>query len=169
MGKDVEKARRAAARAELVALRTELLEMIDSRTAAMKKVLEAQLTPEQQKRGPVPEAGGWKFIEVIDRMTRWGLTLIGIGLMLGLFSRISAGAGALFLLMTVLATPALPWLPAPPAAEGSYFFVNKNVIEMIALMMLMCIPSGRWFGVDALIHAVNPWRKKPAREGTRGA
>ena len=88
--------------------------------------------------------------------------------MLGLFSRTAAGAGAFFLLMTVLTTPALPWLPAAPMSEGSYVFVNKNVIEMLALMMLACIPSGRWFGVDALIRVVNPWRKKERNEyGTR--
>jgi hypothetical protein len=25
---------------------------------------------------------------------------------------------------------------------------------MIALLLLACIPSGRWFGIDGLIHAI---------------
>ena len=30
--------------------------------------------------------------------------------------------------------------------EGNYVFISKNVIELIALLLLACIPSGRWFG-----------------------
>jgi uncharacterized membrane protein YphA (DoxX/SURF4 family) len=157
MGKDVEKAHRAAARSELAALRKELTDLVDGRTAEMKAALDSELTPEQRAKKPEPD--GIKFITVIDRMTIYGLMLIGIGLMFGMFSRTSAAAGAAFLLMTVLTTPALPWLPAPPTAEGNYVFINKNVIEMFALMMLVCIPSGRWFGVDALVRRIKPLRK----------
>jgi uncharacterized membrane protein YphA (DoxX/SURF4 family) len=161
LGKDVEKIHRAAVRSEVAGLRTELLTMVDGQTAQMKDTLAGVLTDEQKAKGavPVPEES-LTFIKCVDFMTRWGLLLIGAGLLLGLFSRTSAFCGAMFLLLTVLTTPALPWLPAPPNAEGSYVFINKNVIEMIALFMLACIPSGRWFGLDALIHAVNPWRKK---------
>ena len=53
--------------------------------------------------------------------------------------------------MTYLAVPALPWLPTGPPGEGNYLFVNKNVIEMLALFALAGIPTGRWFGVDALV------------------
>ncbi len=173
LGRDVEKTRRAVVRADLMALRTELTSMLDGRTAEMKSALASTLNDEQKKLNPVPEPqqgwkaleiidppGGWTFIGVVDRLTRWGLLLIGAGLMLGLFSRTSALAGALFLVMTVLTTPALPWLPEPPTTEGHYVYISKNVIEMLALFMLTCIPSGRWFGLDALIHALNPWRKK---------
>ena len=55
-------------------------------------------------------------------------------------------------------------LPVPPNQEGYYLFISKNVIEMLALFMLACIPSGRWFGIDALIHALNPWRKKDEQD-----
>jgi len=30
--------------------------------------------------------------------------------------------------------------------EGSYLFVNKNVIEMVALLALMTTRSGKWAG-----------------------
>jgi len=62
--------------------------------------------------------------------------------------------------MTILSTPALPWLPEPPNTEGHYLIISKNVIEMLALFMLACIPSGRWFGLDALVDAFVPRRKK---------
>ena len=55
-----------------------------------------------------------------------------------------------FLLMTYFIAPPWPWLPTPPNVEGNYLFVNKNVVEMFALLALATTASGRWFGVDAL-------------------
>ena len=63
-------------------------------------------------------------------------------------------AAAGFLLMTYLAVPSLPWYPAPLASEGNYLVVNKNVVEMLALCVLATLPTGRWFGVDAVLHAI---------------
>ena len=54
--------------------------------------------------------------------------------------------------MTYLAAPPFPWLPTPPNSEGNYLYINKNVVEMFALLVLATTASGRWFGVDALIH-----------------
>ena len=51
-------------------------------------------------------------------------------------------------------TPAWPWLPVPPQQEGSYYYVSKNVIEMLALLSLATTPSGRWFGIDGVLHQV---------------
>ena len=45
----------------------------------------------------------------------------------------------------------MPWIPAPPNAEGNYLVINKNVIEMVALLALMTTRSGRWFGLDAIV------------------
>src|SRR5262249_35781872 len=121
MGKDVEKTRRAAVRSELIALRTELTGLVNARTASFKKDLYEVPTAQQKNKGALPEPAPSRFfIKSIDWLTRWGLTVIGLCLMLGLFSRSAAAAGAIFLLMTVLTAPALPWHPAPPNAEGSY-------------------------------------------------
>jgi hypothetical protein len=35
--------------------------------------------------------------------------------------------------------------------EGNYVFINKNCIELFALLALATTPSGKWFGIDALI------------------
>jgi uncharacterized membrane protein YphA (DoxX/SURF4 family) len=160
LGHEVARARRAATRAEAVALRAELLALVDRRTEGMKQSLSRVLTAEQGQKGPVPESKKETFINFIDQATMWFLITVGACLLLGLFSRLSAFCGALFLLMTVLTVPSLPWLPPPPNSEGHYFIVSKNVIEMLALLMLTFIPSGRWFGLDAFIHALNPWAKR---------
>lgn len=165
LGKDVERTRRPAVRAEVAAMRAELQKLLDDRTAEMMKSVAdaADLDPDQAKaRGPVPPPERHWLIKSIDLATMWGLLAIGICLLLGLFSRTAALGGAIFLIMTLLTHPPLPWLPVPPNSEGNYVFISKNVIELFALLLLACIPTGRWFGLDALIDALNPWKKKEA-------
>jgi uncharacterized membrane protein YphA (DoxX/SURF4 family) len=94
---------------------------------------------------------GWSLISYIDWSTRWGLLIVGITLMIGLFTRTSCLAAASFLLLTILTQPSVPWLPAAPMNEGSYLFVNKNVIELVALLAIMTTRSGRWAGLDAIV------------------
>ena len=52
---------------------------------------------------------------------------------------------------TYLSHPTVPWLPLPPMTEGNPLFVNKNIIEMLALIAIAAHPTGRWLGIDALI------------------
>jgi hypothetical protein len=47
--------------------------------------------------------------------------------------------------------PPWPGLPPNPLAEGHYFIVNKNLIEMLACLALVFIPTGNWIGLDALL------------------
>ena len=156
LGKDVEKSRRATLRGEVISLRQELQALLEQRTNRMKQRLAESLLSKEElaAKGPVPPPPRHWFIRLLDESTRWGLLMIGACLMFGLFSRTAAFAGAIFLLLTILTYPSLPWLPVPPNSEGNYLFISKNVIEMLALLMLACIPSGRWFGLDALVHAI---------------
>jgi uncharacterized membrane protein YphA (DoxX/SURF4 family) len=93
----------------------------------------------------------WTLIDYLDWSTRWFLLVVGGLLLIGLFSRLSCFAAAGFLLLTVLTQPSLPWIPAPPNSEGNYLVINKNVIEMVALLVLMTTRSGQWFGLDAIV------------------
>src|SRR5262249_37778550 len=85
----------------------------------------------------VPESPllGW-----LGFLPRWGLLVVGACLLVGLLTRLNCWLAAGFLLMTYLAMPAFPWLPAAPQSEGTYLFVNKNVIEMLALCALGTLP-----------------------------
>ena len=71
--------------------------------------------------------------------------------MAGLFTRLACVLGAGFLVMTYLTYPPFPWYPLPPNTEGNPLFINKNVIECLALLVLATFPTGRWLGLDALI------------------
>jgi uncharacterized membrane protein YphA (DoxX/SURF4 family) len=104
--------------------------------------------------GGKPEAPKEKPIALLDYMTRWGITAIGAGLLLGLFTRIWCVAGAGFLVLTYLSHPTVPWLPLPPMTEGNPLFINKNLIEALALIAIATFPTGRWLGLDALVYRV---------------
>jgi len=95
-------------------------------------------------------------LEWIDWLTKYGLFAVGLGLLAGLFTRLWCVVGAGFLLMFYLAMPPWPGLPENPKAEGHYYFINKNIIEMFALMALATTHSGRWLGLDGLFQFLIP-------------
>jgi uncharacterized membrane protein YphA (DoxX/SURF4 family) len=161
-GRDVEKRNLPALKAEADRLRTELLAELEK---PMQETLASLLTPEQQKRGPVLEVAEpmtWRFwqwsqMQWVDTITSYGLTAVGLCLLAGLFTRSACVVGAAFLLLFYLAMPALPWLPESPKAEGHYLYINKNIIEMLALLALATTRSGCWVGLDGLLYFLLPW------------
>ena len=87
---------------------------------------------------------------IIDTLNAYGLTLIGIGLILGLFTRVAAWGGAALLLMYYAAYPPFGGFSYGSPSEGGYLIVNKNLIELFALVMLALANAGRYWGVDGL-------------------
>ncbi|MDY3558048.1 DoxX family protein [Gemmata sp. JC673] len=87
----------------------------------------------------------------LDKVTMWFLVVVGACVMFGLFTRVACLFAAGFLVMTYLSHPAFPWYPLPPNTEGNPVFVNKNIIEALALLALACYPTGRWLGLDAIV------------------
>ncbi len=151
-GADVVGTKRLAAKGEAAAMRASLLADLDKKTADFKESLASiPLTPDQQKKEAVLR-GATPLLWWIDSITAWGLAIIGGCLLLGLLTRTNCVLAAGFLLMTYFIAPPWPWLPTPPNVEGNYLYVNKNVVEMFALLALATTASGRWFGVDALVH-----------------
>jgi hypothetical protein len=78
-----------------------------------------------------------------------------------LFTRLASLLLALFLLSVTLIAPALPFAPVAPGAVGHYLYVNLYTIEMVALLALAALPTGRWFGIDA-VWSVFRRTRKPA-------
>jgi uncharacterized membrane protein YphA (DoxX/SURF4 family) len=155
MGRDVEKKRLENDEAEVRTQRAALQGDLDEQTAAMKKDLESVLEPAQKEKPALPEPSKQSDAQrYLDLATVYGLTVIGACLLAGLLTRLNCLLAAGFLLMTYLADPAFPWLPVSPKAEGNYFFVNKNLVEMFALLALATTASGRWLGLDGLLYAL---------------
>ena len=90
-------------------------------------------------------------LKVADLMNEWGLTLIGISLIIGLFSRVACIAGVILLAFYYLSHPSWIGLEYMFPSEGDYFIVNKNLIELIALLVLFYFPTSRIIGVDKYI------------------
>jgi uncharacterized membrane protein YphA (DoxX/SURF4 family) len=162
-GKDVEGARLRLVKAEAARMRADLLKDLGTQTAALEKALEDIPNADQKERGPVGPDGVSNAQRYLDWLTCWGLTAIGACLLAGLFTRLNCVLAAGFLLVTYLAIPALPWLPAPLQSEGNYLFVNKNVVEMLALCVLATTASGRWFGLDAILYGI--WSALRGKKG----
>lgn len=87
----------------------------------------------------------------IDWANMLALTGVGIGLMLGLFTRLSALGGVGLLMLYYWCMPSFPWLPEAGPQEGHYLFINKNIIEALALLVIATSGVGRWAGIDAFL------------------
>ncbi len=125
------------------------------REAAMKL-----LTVEQMQRGPVSEPAS--VLAWSDFATMWGLTVLGLLLIAGLFTRLAAVLAAVMLFSFYLAMPPFPGVPELPGPEHS-LIVNKNLIEVIALLAIAALPTGRWFGIDSWIAG---WRSRRRSQST---
>lgn len=87
---------------------------------------------------------------IIDTVNAYGLTIIGIALILGLFTRIALWSGISLLLMYYLAYPPFGGFSYGAPSEGSYLIVNKNLIELFVMIFLAITRSGQFFGIDML-------------------
>lgn len=155
------KAKKQDAETDLKLLTTRMQANLKQQSDALKTLLGATLGDVRIKGYAPPDDAPmlgfipkWKPVEYIDWSTRWFLLVSGALLMVGLFTRLSCFSAAVFLLLTVLTQPSLPWLPVPPNNEGNYLIINKNVIEMFALLALMTTRSGKWCGLDGILDSL---------------
>jgi len=87
-------------------------------------------------------------LQAVDFMNTWGLIAIGLGLIVGLFTRLAAYAGAFLLLIYYMNNPPMIGLEYSLPSEGNYLIVSKTLIEAAALLFLGSFPSGKFFGLD---------------------
>jgi thiosulfate dehydrogenase [quinone] large subunit len=90
-------------------------------------------------------------LKIVDFLNEWGLMAIGAGLIAGCFTLVATISGIVLLLLYYVAMP--PWvgLTYTIPTEGSYLIVNKNLIEMAALLVLALFPTGNIVGLDVFI------------------
>jgi thiosulfate dehydrogenase [quinone] large subunit len=101
----------------------------------------------------------------IDRSVKIGLLLIGLSLILGLFTRIGASGALFFLSLFYLLYVPLTGVPQP-GNEGTYLIVNKTLIEAAAVAVLLVFDTGAIAGLDLLLRR----RKlKPQRQEIQDA
>lgn len=79
------------------------------------------------------------MVKVIDRVIPWFDTVIGVLLIIGLFSRLASLAAAGFLFSVIMTQP--PWIPG---TAPTYFYC----IEFAALLVIFATCAGRMGGLD---------------------
>jgi uncharacterized membrane protein YphA (DoxX/SURF4 family) len=103
-------------------------------------------------------------LQVVDFLNVWGLTLIGLALLLGLLSRYASIAGMALLSLYYVANPPFIGTDFGIPLEGHYLFINKTFVEIIALGLLAVFPSGLYFGIDRFIRASGNARRAPSAD-----
>jgi thiosulfate dehydrogenase [quinone] large subunit len=91
------------------------------------------------------------LLSVVDFLNMWGLTLIGFAMIVGIFTRVAKAGALLLLLFYYVAHPPLMMADYIFPGEGSYLWVNKNLIELLAVAVLFAFPTGNIIGIDRLI------------------
>jgi thiosulfate dehydrogenase [quinone] large subunit len=87
---------------------------------------------------------GW-----IDLAVPIALVLVGLSLVLGLFTRRGCQGAVLLLALFYLAAIPLDGVPRP-GAEGTYLLVNKTLIELAAALVLLASRTETIAGLDLL-------------------
>lgn len=96
-------------------------------------------------------AGNSTLLEVSNYINIYGLTLIGLGLITGCLARFAAMGGIAFLVLYYMSHPPFIGADYMMPTEGSYLWVDKNLIEIGALMVLLYFPTSQIFGLDKFI------------------
>ena len=120
------------------------------------------LVKERQARGLPTSSWNplqWDREKQIDFAVNFALTAIGLCLMLGLCTPLAALGGACFMCSVVLTQWPFPTVyPHDPPVVGHSLLVNKDFIEMLALLVIAATRAGRWGGLDVF---VSRWILRP--------
>lgn len=84
----------------------------------------------------------------INFVNEWGMTLLGVSLILGAFVRLSSSLGILLMVLYYL-----PILDFPYPNPHSYI-VDEHIIYIAALFLLIGFRAGHTWGLDALFSKI---------------
>ncbi|MCF8226599.1 MAG: DoxX family protein [Bacteroidales bacterium] len=90
-------------------------------------------------------------LNAVDFLNTWGLIAIGLGLVLGLFTKAAAISGTVLLMLYYLFNPPFIGMNTVVPLEGNYLLVNKNLIEAVTLLLIAVSPAVKLYSLDALI------------------
>ena len=124
---------------------------LDKLTDSYKQALWATLTPQQRAMGDLPEH--WTQADLMDFAVKYGLSAIGLCLLVGFCTRLAAIGGGCFMISVLLTQPPWPTIyPPAPEVVGHALLVDKNFVEMVALFLVATTAVGRWAGLDYFLY-----------------
>lgn len=83
------------------------------------------------------------ILPIVNFLNAWGLTLLGVSLIVGIFVRLSSVLGAILMLLYYLAA-----LKFPYPNEHAYL-VDEHIIYILVLCVFFCMRAGRVWGIDS--------------------
>ena len=95
-------------------------------------------------------------MDCINLLNEWGLLLIGLALITGTLARIASWCGIVMLFVYYLSHPAGIGLQYAMPMEGSYLWIDKNIIEILALFVLIALPTSQIIGIDRFLKRFIP-------------
>ena len=91
------------------------------------------------------------LMSIVDIINVYGLIAIGLFLILGLFARTAAFGAISLLAMYYLSHPPLIAVSYMLPTEGSYLWVDKNLIMLCAVVVLVLFPTSKHIGLDRIV------------------
>ena len=91
------------------------------------------------------------LLNIVDFINIYGLTAIGLGLILGMFTQLATLGGIILLAFYYLSHPPIIGFDYAIPSDGNYMFINKTLIELLTLWLIMLFPTGMQVGIDKFI------------------
>lgn len=97
-------------------------------------------------------------LAIVDWINIVGLIFVGLVFILGIFERAGAIIGMSLLLLYWLANPPLIKFDFGVITEGHYLVIDKNIVELCAMLILLLFPTGKFLGLERLY-----WKNRPKK------
>lgn len=95
-------------------------------------------------------------MDTLNFMNEWGLFLVGLGLLTGCLAKLSSIGGMVFLAIFYLSHPSFVGVSYMMPFEGTYLWIDKNLIELAALAVVLAFPTSKCIGLDRFLVKVLP-------------
>ena len=90
-------------------------------------------------------------MNIVDFLNIYGLIIIGLSLVLGAYVKIGSIGGIGMLVLYYLSHPALIDAHYLLRPEGTYMWVDKNLIMLCTLLVIIYFPTSMRIGLDRFI------------------
>ncbi|HPR32593.1 MAG TPA: DoxX family membrane protein [Prolixibacteraceae bacterium] len=97
------------------------------------------------------------LLSIVDFLNIVGLIAVGIGLILGILTRISTVSGILLIGLYALSHPSLVASTYILPSGDHTLWIDKNIVFLFLLLILLVFPTGKIIGLDRILF------KKPAK------
>ncbi|MDR1719899.1 MAG: DoxX family membrane protein [Dysgonamonadaceae bacterium] len=118
------------------------------------------LNPKWTSYGYLMDSKGWlqsffqslaenfSLLQAVDFLNEWALLLIGLALIVGCLARVATIGAMVLLAFYYLSHPPLIGYTFLMPSEGSYLWIDKNIVEIAALFVLYVFPTSGIVGID---------------------